>query len=585
MSNFEKYTSIMQQPIQQQPMQQLIDKKNFSTIKQQIDIDKCIKNFFKISDEEVLIFKDFLKANNILLSFVLNKVKNNFEDLDIYIHKNKLNIFLAYFKFKNCYPYASFLTLEDELYFNENKILQKILFSINKTRINILVVDNHHLLREIIPKFLFSIMIGYYNEKIYENKNIESICLIDNKYLYGYKNRYIDFVKTKGRNYEDFYNEINFIIISDDNEITIKNEEEYIIKFILNYIFDIYKSNFYYIKKDHSDYILYGNIQSNIYIYNLINNTYKKIYLLNLFNKYNYIELIKKLTYLLNDKIDILRLIFNTIKIILFDIYEISINQLKFDIITATMKVDRNIFIKFIIKYKLFTFDHYDYIDLIEYKFNEIIKKYMILNKLIINNDIKITKKKLDIKDGYDMFDVEYKNIKEYIKENKNNIVLVLNDKNITLITKEALDELISNINDNWFFICDSNDPEKVFKTPYIKIPLSGVTIYVNYNDLYKLFISTAQIFFLNKIENIEKSATFKNTAVGQKMGIADYVSANHCQDGSNLGIYEISELQPEIKARSMKSLSLSHKSQTLRTPKVKSSYFSERKAKLSTKK
>ena len=46
--------------------------------------------------------------------------------------------------------------------------------------------------------------------------------------------------------------------------------------------------------------------------------------------------------------------------------------------------------------------------------------------------------------------------------------------------------------------------------------------------------------FLLKKKEDIEISQLFKNTIYGQSLGIANYVSSNHCQAGTILRIYEI---------------------------------------------
>ena len=512
--------------------------------------DKLIKNYFKLSNEDLLKFKKSLKDNDVLLSFVLNDTKDNIIDADIYVRKNKLDNFLASFKFKNFNIIDTKLTLEDEFYFHENKILQQII--INKGLTNILVVDNNYSLNNIISNFLFDITIGYYKEKIYENKNKTNRCSIKYKYTIGYYKRYLSYYEIKKIIYEN--NKYNIIInsLDDDNIATYK--EEYIIKYILNYIFNIYGKFF-----------------------SLSN----KLDFLNFFNKSNYSKFIEDLKILLNNNIDVRRLIFNTIKYILFDLVQIEINQLIFD--ENQIKINPNIFIQFIIKHNLFAFNHYNYVDLIEYKFKDIVETNIQGYDLeldffnIIENisNINITKKNIDFKNktGFDLINQEDINVKKYIKEHKENIVLVLNDKNITLITKEDLDTYVSNINENWLFNCNRDDPEEVMVNPYIQIPTVGGNIFVSYIDLYNLYISTEQIFFFNKTENIEKSQSFKNTLVGQRIGIANYVSANHCQDGSILGIYEISELKLQLQTHSkMKTLS------------NKSSFFSERKAKSSTK-
>ena len=236
-----------------------------------------------------------------------------------------------------------------------------------------------------------------------------------------------------------------------------------------------------------------------------------------------------------------------------------QINQTIFKKILFTSE-PKNIFLKFIIKYKLFDFDYFNYVNLIEYEFSKSIKEYIELS-LNIKNNPKITNKKIDIEENvFDFMNQEYVNIKEYIKKDNNNIILILNNKNITVYTKETLDNLVSNKDDKWFFKCDNIDPKKILESPYIQISTIGGNIYVNYNDLYNLFVSKSQIFFLKKTEDITKSQSFKNTSVGQSIGIADYVSANHCQNGSILGIYEIYELglNGKIKALSQSSKSSS---------------------------
>ena len=544
-------------------------------------IDNLIKNYFKFStNDEVQKFKKILDDNDALFSYVLNQTKDSIIDVDIYVHKSKLKNFLASFKFRNFYIVETLLTLEDELYFTENKILEQITFNCGISRtifinLTILVVDNKKPLNSIISNFLFDITNAYYKEKIYENKNKTDRCLIKYIYTIGYNDRDISYYDRKKKLYEN--NEYGLIIadyIRLNSDKIITNKDEYVIKFILNYMFDIYES--IYIKtcnyEDDED----DDDDGNLGFFILSN----KLDFLNFFNKYNYSKFIEDLKILLNNKIDIRRLIFNTIKYILNNVFTIKINQLNFD--DTRMKLNENIFIKFIYRHNLFAFDHYDYVDLVEYKFSNIIQEnirdYEI--ELDFYNSINITKKNIDFKDknGFDLMNQEDINVKKYIKENKENIVLVLNEKNITLITKEDLDTYVSNINDNWLFNCDRDDPEHVIDNPYIQIPTAGGNIFVKYSNLYNLFISTAQIFFLNKKNSIKKSQSFKNTLVGQRMGIANYVSANHCQDGSILGIYDILELRTDddkSKTKTIKSI------KSLREPKIaKSSLFSERKMK-----
>lgn len=531
-----------------------------------IDIDNLIKNYFNLStNDEVQKIKKLLKNSDALFSFVLNQNKDSIIDADIYVHKNNLNIFLASFDTNTSYHHTH-LTLEDELYFNENKILQEITpssFSVIRKNVNILVVDNNYSLNNIISKFLFNITNAYYKEKIYENKSKKNIIFIKHKYTIGYNNNEITYYDRKYSIYKHHKYDIKIIDHISPDKITIKNKEEYVIKYILN---DILFSNRY------SDFFIISN----------------EIYFLNFFNEYTYSKIIEDLTKILKNKIDIKRLLFNTIKLILKESFDIEVNQYKFIKNKISNKIKKNIFVQFIINHNLFAFDHYDYVDYIEYRFKKYVEDYLedyeadlISN---IDSNINITIKNIDFKDktGFDLINQKDINVKKYIKEDNKNIVIVLNEKNITLISKEDLDTYVSNINENWLFNCNRDDPEEVIENPFIQIPTSGGNIFVSYSDLYNLFISTAQIFFFNKTETMEKSQSFKNTIIGLNMGIANYVSANHCQDGSILGIYGISELQTDSKIKTFKSI------KSLREPIItrskKSSFFSERKAKSLTK-
>ena len=519
-----------------------------------IDIDNLIKNYFNLStNDEVQKIKKLLKNSDALFSFVLNQNKDSIIDADIYVHKNNLNIFLASYDTTTSY-HTTYLTIEVEKYFNENKILQEITpanFTLISKNVNILVVDNNYSLNNIISNFLFDITYAYYKEKIYENKNNKNIIFIKHKYTIG--SYYYD---RKYSIYKHHKYDIQIIDHISPDKITIKNKEEYVIKCILNNMF-------------------FSNINFDFFI---ISND---IYFLNFFNEYTYSKIIEDLTKILKNKIDIKRLLFNTIKYILNDLFGIEVNQFEFIKNKISNKIKKNIFVEFIINHNLFAFDHYDYVDLIEYRFKKYVEDYLknYAADLIsdIDKNINITIKNIDFKDktGFDLINQEDINVKRYIKEDNKNIVIVLNEKNITLISKEDLDTYVSNINENWLFNCNRDDPEEVIEKPFIQIPTSGGNIFVSYSDLYYLFISTAQIFFFNKIETMEKSQSFKNTIVGLNMGIANYVSANHCQNGSILGIYGISELQTDSKIKTFKSI------KSLREPSsAKSSLFSERKIK-----
>ena len=90
--------------------------------------------------------------------------------------------------------------------------------------------------------------------------------------------------------------------------------------------------------------------------------------------------------------------------------------------------------------------------------------------------------------------------------------------------------------------------------------------------------MSKQQVFFVYQTSQvIKKTASYKNTKHGIRRGLANYVSANHCQDGSNIRLYQIKTLKLDDKktlkrtAITVRSSSKSSKSSSSSSPKSKS--------------
>jgi hypothetical protein len=134
--------------------------------------------------------------------------------------------------------------------------------------------------------------------------------------------------------------------------------------------------------------------------------------------------------------------------------------------------------------------------------------------------------------------------VEEYINNENDNIILVEPEINtITCISKSNLDILISNYEDNWFYDCSKFDSDYL-SNPYIKIDTATMPYYVQYKYLYSLFKSKNKLFYINETDKIiEKTATYKNTPIGQHNDLANGVGANHCQDRTNIKISTISTI------------------------------------------
>jgi hypothetical protein len=105
------------------------------------------------------------------------------------------------------------------------------------------------------------------------------------------------------------------------------------------------------------------------------------------------------------------------------------------------------------------------------------------------------------------------------------------------------LDELIINYKDNWFYDC-SKFTSDYFSNPYIKVCTATATHYIPYQYVYSLLKSKNRLFYINPTDIIiEKTASYKNTPIGQLNGFENGVSSNNCQDNANIKLSTISTL------------------------------------------
>jgi hypothetical protein len=164
-------------------------------------------------------------------------------------------------------------------------------------------------------------------------------------------------------------------------------------------------------------------------------------------------------------------------------------------------------------------------------------------------------------------------NIADYLSQDKENIIICVilpNNITITCISKKDLDTMISFMNDNWFYDCSKmpkpheippdTDPasyeiNEYLYRPFIKVPLSNGTFYFEYTYIYNLLMSKQQVFFVyrptgDKEEKILETVSLKNTNFGINRGIVDYVSASHCQAGSDITLSIIKTLKLDDKKK-----------------------------------
>lgn len=174
----------------------------------------------------------------------------------------------------------------------------------------------------------------------------------------------------------------------------------------------------------------------------------------------------------------------------------------------------------------------------------------------------KILEGKSDINCTDLMYADDIDNIKEYLEKDKDNIVFIDDSrKNATGISKNDLDQLVSNYADNWFFDCSKYLNGEHLLYPFIKLPFLPITYFVAYNDLYSLFDSKQRIFYIVRTGiTIAKTASYKNSPQLQdpSMRVApQWVSANHCQDNSSIQISQIKIIKTQAQAKNHTRISL----------------------------
>jgi hypothetical protein len=139
--------------------------------------------------------------------------------------------------------------------------------------------------------------------------------------------------------------------------------------------------------------------------------------------------------------------------------------------------------------------------------------------------------------------EINVKDIINYINKDDNIILIEPKIKTLTCISKSSLDELIINYKDNWFYDC-SKFKSDYFSNPYIKVCTATATHYIPYQYVYSLLKSKNRVFYINPTDIIiEKTASYKNTPIGQLNGFENGVSSNNCQDNANIKLSTISTL------------------------------------------
>jgi hypothetical protein len=172
-----------------------------------------------------------------------------------------------------------------------------------------------------------------------------------------------------------------------------------------------------------------------------------------------------------------------------------------------------------------------------------------------------------------DLIMFDEKDITEHLRE-EGAIILINrgpgNDSEILCFDRETLQSFYDNKEDGWFYAClgdlfwnklrnnqfeievisndrrvsDENGNIQIYKKPYVKIPINmeGMNAFISARELYSMIHSDRNVFYIEpKLDRNGTQISLTHTITWKNVyGEANWVSANHCQSGSNILVYEI---------------------------------------------
>jgi hypothetical protein len=160
----------------------------------------------------------------------------------------------------------------------------------------------------------------------------------------------------------------------------------------------------------------------------------------------------------------------------------------------------------------------------------------------------KISEKRLNELTVYDVINLEEIPVKEYLSQSENNIVFILDNKALGFDRDEIRKDITSR---NYFVECKQKGfpyIDSVNKVMYIVLR-GEVMIYVLATQLQKALDTKRNIFILKPSNKLEFTVHVNNIIVDQdaeghplnfRLQRVNFVSSDHCQDGSSKQVYDI---------------------------------------------
>ena len=520
-------------------------------------IKKYLIDFVSVDVFNVL--NDALITENAYLSggSVLSCYSNNFEtyDLDIYINQKNFNNFIIKLNTIDCFGINNDVIMAppyDGSFFKKNNILFRITgYFIIETKIrniDIMVVsDEINIPETVLRNFDLTICEIWYNGRTIDGSDLEGIKnkvgRLRKEYndsLFKHLNSFIinRIRKYRKRGFKIIYEipeEKKFHILANKKILT--NYKEWVIKKFIKFFNDYRNIDVFdrYLLKS-------SNNKSLLYPYNSLirgKNRYIKYFIF--INSIKEIDNYEDFCELLN-KYFLIKKPKNLFNKVLKNFYDILSNYAQNDEYAGYIEDVTGLY-----NSELLDLSSAKYLsenEHIEKMMKEYIKNYN--NNITVENASKDEYDKLIEKNNNKCWDIilidDIELDSEYFKENEA-LVFILNGK-FFCYTKSYLEEITENYLDNWFCECTGilnettqNKPANTYdlENIYIKIPLD-INVFVLYKYILFILKNNYSIYFLNFNKRISHSISYKNT----NYRTANFVGANHCQDGSVINIYDI---------------------------------------------
>jgi hypothetical protein len=144
-------------------------------------------------------------------------------------------------------------------------------------------------------------------------------------------------------------------------------------------------------------------------------------------------------------------------------------------------------------------------------------------------------------KNCFDIIQMNEENIGQYLSADRDNIVIFYKqptdvDFLATCLTFTGLKKYLKDPKHAFYSCEDGKDPRTYYTQPpeFLKIPTQSHTIFVSYQDIKQKYIQRQNMIFLEFNERVETTITYEASIT------MNFVSSNHCQQGSIIDVYRI---------------------------------------------